>query len=209
MAKSIIPKDSRYIPLTQQRWCCVPTCIQMVMLRHGIPLIPAELIAHYLGLIVPEEELKYFWEGRTGEKPHAGWGTQINKEEFSPNQAFKVLNIPLQMQFNLIDNFSDTEVFKEYLGIIEKEDKNVLVCYDWGTLFDVDYRGGHVCVIDRVYLDKGNMRIIDPEYKAPKWRVVGIDKMFKAMIQHGAANSGGFWKLEKKVWQGENESNLR
>jgi hypothetical protein len=42
MAKEIIPKNSRYIPLTQQKWCCVPMCIQMVILKHGMPLISAE-----------------------------------------------------------------------------------------------------------------------------------------------------------------------
>jgi hypothetical protein len=52
--KEIVPSDSRYVPLTQQKWCCVPTCIQMVMIKQGIPLQPAELIGYELGLIVPE-----------------------------------------------------------------------------------------------------------------------------------------------------------
>lgn len=74
--KNYVPKDSKYIPLTQQKWLCTPTCIQMVMLKNNITLVPAELIANLMGLIVPEDGLKYFWNSRTGPKPPAGWGTQ-------------------------------------------------------------------------------------------------------------------------------------
>lgn len=49
---NIVPLDTRYVPLTQQKWCCVPTCFQVVMLRHNIPLVPAEVIGYHMGLIV-------------------------------------------------------------------------------------------------------------------------------------------------------------
>lgn len=198
MNKNIIPIDSRYIPLTQQRWCCVPTCIQIIMYRHDLPLVPAELIGYHLGLTVPKEELKYFWQGRTGKKPRAGWGTQIYKKEYSPNTAFAKLGIPLRMNLKLINEFSNLQSFNSYLKSIEQNDKDVLVCFDWGTLFNDDYHGGHVCVLDRVFLSKGEMRIIDPEYKAPKWRVIKIKDMFEAMKYHGEKKSAGFWELIKE-----------
>lgn len=194
-AKDVVPSDSRYIPLTQQRWCCVPTCIQIVMYRHKIPLIPAELIGYHLGLIVPEEELQYFWNGRTGKMPVASWGTQISKPEFSPNVVFKKLKIPLKMELKLISGFKNLQTFKEYLREVESRDKDVLVCFDYGTLYNTDYHGGHVCVLDRVYLSKGEFRLIDTEYKSPKWRVVKVDKLYSAMKIHGDVKSGGFWEL--------------
>ncbi len=197
--KETIPPDTRYIPLTQQRWCCVPTCIQMVMLRHNLPLISAELIGYHMGLLVPQEELQYFWNGRTGEKPPAGYGTQIGKKEYAPNTVFKKLHIPLKMTWSLIDKFPDIQSFNKYLAEVENNDKDVFVCYDWGTLFDKDYHGGHVCVLDKVYMDKGEVRIIDPEYTAPKWRMVGIDKLFEAMKYHGKGKSGGFWELHNEA----------
>lgn len=46
MRNNFVPEDSKYIPFTQQKWLCTPTCIQMVMLRHNIPLVPAELIGN-------------------------------------------------------------------------------------------------------------------------------------------------------------------
>jgi hypothetical protein len=195
MNKDIVPKDSKYIPLTQQKDCCVPTCIQMIMLRHNISLLPTELIGYYLGLIVPKKDLKYFWNARSGKKPIAGWGTQVNNEKYKPNDAFKKLKLPLKINFNLIDNFADLDSFKNYLRKIEKIKKDIIICYDYGTLFNTNHHNGHVCVLDRVYLIKGKVRIIDPENNNPKWRVVNIKKLYNSMKFHGPQKSGGFWEI--------------
>lgn len=196
----LVPKDSRYIPLTQQRWCCVPTCIQMVLYRHGIPLIPAEIIGYNMGLIVPEEEVQYFWNGRTGKRPPAGWGTQAGKPQYAPNAVFKKLNIPLKMSWSLISKFKSNADFRTYLGMVEEKDRDVLVCYDWPTLFDPENKDhwGHVCVLDKVDLKNDTVRIVDPEYRAPKWRVIKIEDLYEAMKVHGDKKSGGFWELSKK-----------
>ncbi len=198
---SSTPTDSRYVPLTQQKWCCVPTCIQMVMLRHNIPLIPAEQLGYEMGLVVPEEAKKYFWNARTGERPPAGYGTQVSKPEYGPNAVFKRLNIPLTMSWSLIDIFSTIESFNDYLVQAEKSDKDILVCYDWPTLFNHTEKThwGHVCVLDKVYGERNIVRIIDPEFNAPTWREVAIDRLYDAMVFHGSSKSGGFWEIEYNV----------
>ncbi|HOI97666.1 MAG TPA: hypothetical protein PLA19_04145 [Candidatus Pacearchaeota archaeon] len=196
MPKEIVPKDSRYTPLTQQRFCCVPTCIQMIMLRHNLPLLSAELLGYHMGLTVPKEELKLFWNARTGPKPKAGYGTQIGKKQYDLNTVFDNLNIPLRMSLSSIDEFVDFVQFKDYLINLGKGDKDVLVCYDWGTLFGADAHNGHVCVLDNVFDGKNEVRIIDPEYKAPKWRVVKIKNLYDAMVFHGKDKSAGFWEFE-------------
>ena len=183
--KDFTPKDSKYIPLTQQKWLCTP------------PLVPAELIGNMMGLIVPEEGVKLFWNTRTGSKPPAGWGTQAGKPQYGPNAVFKKLGVPLKMRWSLINKFKNKEQFYLYLGDIENKDVDVLVCYDWGTLFDKDHHGGHLCVLDKVDMNNNEVRIIDPEYDAPKWRTVNIDKLYDAMKFHGKDKSGGFWELIK------------
>ncbi len=194
--KEIIPSDSRYVPFTQQKWCCVPTCIQMVMYRHRIPLMPAEVIGYHMGLVVPADHIKYFWNMRTGPRPPAGYGTQARKKQYSPNAVFRKLDIPLKMTWSLINKFKDIKSFKKYLSIRDSRDFDTFVCYDWGRLFDkLDFQGGHVCVLDKVYLDKNEVRMIDPEYDAPKWRIVDIDKLYEAMKFHGKDKSAGFWEL--------------
>ena len=192
--KDVVPADSKYVPLTQQKWLCVPTCIQIVMLRHNIPLIPAEVIGYNMNLLVPKRDAALFWKPRTGKKPKAGWGTQL-KEKLSANKLFKKMGIPLKLDWILIDEFKDFDQFKKYLGRITNSDKDFFVCFDWGNMFGTSYVGGHVCVLDKVYVDKGEIRMIDPEYRAPKWRVVKTKKLYQAMKFHGKKNSAGFWNL--------------
>ncbi len=194
--KDITPKDTRYVPLTQQRLCCVPTCIQMVMIRHNIPLKSAELIGYYLRLTIPKDMKSLFWNARISKIPKSGYGTQIGKKEFTPNTAFKKIKIPLEMNVELIDKFKNLDEYKKYLKKVIKEDKDIIVCYDWGTLFNERNHNGHVCVLDKVNMTKCEVRIIDPDQRSPKWRVVKIAKLYKAMKYHGKEKSGGFWELK-------------
>lgn len=193
--QTVIPTDSKYIPLTQQRWCCVPTCIQIVMLRYNIPLISAELIGYELGLIVPRIGVKLFWNPRTGRKPKSGFGTQKDKPQYGPNKFFKKYNIPFKMRWDLISKFKDYRSFLNYLNEIQ-ETQNILICFDWGTLFKSKYHGGHVCLIDKIYMEKELIRIVDPEQNAPKWRIIKMKKLFEAMKFHTNKNSGGFWEIK-------------
>lgn len=198
MEQNFIPNDSKYIPLTQQKWLCTPTCIQMVMVKHNIPLVPAELIGNMMGLIVPEDGLKYFWNTRTGPKPPAGYGTQAGKPQYAPNAVFKKLGIPLKMDWSLINKFKNLDQFGLYLVDLEKKDLDVLVCFDWGILFEKDFHSGHLCVLDKIDLTNEEVRIIDPEYDAPKWRTVKIAKLYEAMVYHSKDKSAGFWELQIK-----------
>lgn len=195
--KNIIPKDTRYVPLTQQSYCCVPTCMQIVMLRHNIPLVSVELMAHYMEVVVPKKEGKLFWNVRTTSKrSKAGYGTRLN-EDLTADPMFKKLSIPLRMQWNLIDNFNSVDEIKKYMQESVKANKDVLLCYQYGALFNTNHKGGHVCVLDRIYPKKGEVRFIDPECDVPKWRTVKISKLFKAMRAHGQDKMGGFWEIKK------------
>jgi len=195
--KEIVPRDSRYVPITQQRWCCVPACVSMIMYRHKIPLVYQEELGYHLGLIMPKDELKNYWNARTGLRPPAGYGTQIFKKEYYPDVAFKKLKIPLKMIFHPVDGYKSAEEFKKYLESVEKEDKDVAVCFDYGKMYNHIYVGGHVSLIDRVDFEKDEVRLIDPLYEVPKWRIVKISKLIKAMQFHTSANMGGFWEFAR------------
>ncbi len=101
-----------------------------------------------MGLIVPKKDRKLFYNPRTDKKPKAGWGTQINKARYHLNNAFPKLGIPLRMIYHSIDIFEDLEDFRNFLFLIEKEDKDVIACFDFGTLYNTKYYVGHVAVID-------------------------------------------------------------
>src|SRR5688572_25988968 len=104
--RSATPNDSRYVPFTQQDWCCVPTSVQMVMYRLGIPLLPAEEIGFHIGLTVPSDQAELFYDVRTSEEPptDVGYGTQIATPGFGLNDAFNKLGIPLSFTMHPISS---------------------------------------------------------------------------------------------------------
>lgn len=193
--KGIIPSDSRYIPLTQQPACCVPTCIQMVMYRRGLPLRPAEEIGFYLGLTVHPDRAFLFYKVRTSAKrPPAGYGTQIYRPEYEPNTAFRKLGIPLKFSLRTVDRFPTPDSLTDYLRITEVDDRDILVCFHHGTLYkDPTLDWGHVCVFDRIV--DGMVRIIDSAADQPKWRLVKPELLFSSMKNHGVRRSAGCWEL--------------
>lgn len=195
---SATPKDSRYVPFTQQASCCVPTCIQTVMYKLGIPLIPAEEIGYYLGLVVRPEDGYLFYDARTSSiPPSAGYGTRIYEANYELNTAFKNMGIPLRYTLEPIQEITSTEELRKTLLTAESDDANALLCFNHGALVDDDTRDwGHVVVFDRII--DGDIRIIDPSPTHPKWRIVKIEKMFQAMAKHGEKKTAaGVWHLKQ------------
>ena len=195
--KNIIPKDSRYVPMAQQKSCCVPASILIVMYKRGIPLVPQELLGYHMGLTVAPEFRNLFWQPRTGKRPPAGYGTKIYDKRYEPNAIFKKLEIPLRLVLHLIEDFKNEKEIIEFMVNSVKKDKDVLVCFNHGILKGGKSGGGHVCVLDRAYPRKKEVRLIDPSVNQPKWRVVAISKLIKAMKAH-TGKSGGFWELRRK-----------
>lgn len=203
MPKPIVPKDSRYIPFTQQPYSCVPTSILMVMYRHGIPLLPPEELGHYFGLSVPKEVKQHFWNPRIGKRPasklrpHAGYGTRIFEKGYEPNIVFKKLNIPLTMLLKSINDFPSLTEFKKYLSSLSGKEFDVLMNFHHGNLVnDPERDNGHVVVLDKIYLSKGTLRYVDPERRGAKWKIVSIKKLYEAMRANVNSNTAGFWEIK-------------
>ena len=193
--KDIIPKDTRYVPLTQQKSCCVPASISIIMLKLGIKLVPQELLGYHLGLKVNKEDKHLFWNVKTGKKYKYGYGTSPNRKKYGTNMAFRKLKIPLRAKFVLVKNFKTNKDFISYIEDKVKNDKDIIACFNPHTLVDSDKPGGHFSVVDRIYKKKNIIRLIDPSFNQPKWKEVDIDKLKKAMELHPVR--GGFWELEK------------
>jgi len=195
---SSIPNDSRYTPLTQQPYLCVPTCIQMVMYKQNIPLIPAEEIGYQLGLTVPPDAAKSFYKVRVSEEPpvNSGYGTQIQTPEYEPNQAFEKLKIPFKFTKRLASAISSIDEMINVLQKVNDEDKDALLCFNPGVLYFGEYKPftGHVVVFDKII--DGKVRVVDPDAKQPKWRTVEPSILFDAIQAHGDKNSGGIWYLK-------------
>jgi len=182
--KNITPKDTRYIPLTQQKSCCVPTSINMVMYRQKIPLISQELLGYHLGLILDEKSKKLFWNVRTGKRPANGYGTQMSKKQFAINTIFKKLKIPLVVTVCSLDNFKNKQQLITKIYRLIKKNRDLIVLLGSDVLNGTKNKNGHACVIDRIYPTRNLIRLIDPAADQPKWREIKIEKFIKAIKKH-------------------------
>lgn len=188
-------KNKKYIPFTQQPYCCVSACLQMVMYRHDIPLVEQEDLAYELGLIVPKEDAILFQKVRTSEKrPISGWGTQIQNPKYEINKVLSKLGIRLRV--NAMTDIDSIEQLRQILSEVIEYDKDALLCFDYGTLWQLEYsNGGHVCVFDK--LEGDTVWLVDPERNVPKSRKVDIHQLYKAIISHGRENMTGVWIVQK------------
>ncbi len=198
MTYQAAPNDSRYIPFTQQSSCCVPTSIQMIMYRNNIPLIPAEELGYHLGLTVATEEAPLFYNVRTADTPPAasGFGTQIFRPEYEPNNVFKKLGVPLSFDQKLASEIDNEAHLLKILHDVEEHNSDALLCYNHGVIRgEFQPNSGHVVVFDKIIDDK--VRIVDASWKQPKWRLIELALLLDAIKQHGDGNSGGVWLFEK------------
>lgn len=190
------PNDSRYVPFTQQDWCCVPTSIQMIMYRHAIPLVPSEELGFHLGLTVPPDQTNLFYKVRTSDAPPsgAGYGTQISNPDYEPNKVFQKLDIPLSFGQLFADDIVDEASLLNELSKIETADQDALLCFNHGVIKGkYEPFTGHVVVFDRSI--DGKIRIVDASWKHPKWRFIEPSLLLEAIQRHGNDNAGGIWKF--------------
>jgi len=193
--KNITPKDTRYVPFTQQQSCCVPTSMSIVMYKLGIPLIPPELLGYHLGLILNKKYKNLFWNVRTGKRPKAGYGTRVYEKRYNTNTVFKKLKIPLKTTDYSINDFTKKELIS-FISDNIKKDKDLIVLLNSDVLNNTNNNNGHACVIDRIYPSKDIIRLIDPSEKQAKWREMKINKFIKAMKKH-PSGQGRLTKMER------------
>lgn len=187
MAKSV---DPRYQIITQEPYCCVPACIQMVLKRRGLPILDQEGIGIQLGLVVPPVEAAYFNNVSAGKAPPAGWGTRINIRRYGLNKFFTVNKLNLESVYMLPNDFKQARDFiEERLG----QNNDLLVCFKYGVLYHNNIPYGHASLIERI--DGQKITLVDPAYERKK---VTIKDLLSSIKDHRKGNIvlGGIWAIE-------------
>lgn len=181
----------KYNKIIQKPHCCVGACIEMILNRHCINNTGQEDIAYQLGLVVPESDRHLFKKVRTEEKPSSGYGTQIQKEEYSINNYFRVNNIPLKEIYNFINNIDDV---RDFLKL--NSDEDILVCFHCGTLFDAPHANwGHMMLFD--HIEDDHVMLLDTSVKRD-YETFPLEKLVEAISIHGKENGAGFYLIKKK-----------
>lgn len=175
----------KYEKVTQKPYCCTAACLEMILNRHNIPNNGQEKIAYELGLIVPKNYVNQFKKVRTGLMPKAGYGTQIQKEEYSISNFFKKHNIPLIYEYHYID---DEECVIKFLK--ENNCNDIIVCANCSKLYEINNENyGHMVLFD--HLENNSVVILDPGVNRDIEKIK-IDKVIEAIKYHGKDNVGGF-----------------
>lgn len=185
------PQNSRYRPIGQKPYCCVPTCIQMVLEKNGLPKLSQEAIGIELGLVVPPEYAEEFENVPVSETPVAssGFGTRIQDPDYSLEHLIEKEQWPFRLELKLASTIADEQALIDMLQAVEARDGDALICYQ------NDRSTGHVTVFNRMVNNK--IDIIDPSPLHDKWRSLEIGDVYQRIRDHGDANVGGIWLLER------------
>ena len=187
----LINQKPFYKPIKQKPYCCVPACISMVLDRRKTKHSSQEEIGYELGLIIPKEKIHLFTKIKTGKKPIAGYGTQVNKKKYSINNYFFKNKIKLKETHYPIEKNKNTNKF-----IVEnlRSGNDLIVCFNNKKLYGgEDY--GHVSLIQKI--NDNIITLIDPENNVPDKRKVKLQKLVDAMECHGKKKRGGFWIISE------------
>ncbi|HEY1063773.1 MAG TPA: Type 1 glutamine amidotransferase-like domain-containing protein [Candidatus Saccharimonadales bacterium] len=184
-------ENSRYRPISQKPYCCVPTCLQMVLEKNGLPRPTQEAIGIQLGLVVPPEFAEEFEDVPVSEKPlvSSGFGTRIQDPNYSLDSLIKKEQWPLKLTIRLASDIASEQALADILQDVETRDSDALICYQNDRGF------GHVTVFNRMV--NKEVGIIDPSPLYDKWRTLDLTDIYRRIQKHGDANMGGIWLLER------------
>ena len=182
MTKEKIRIKPNYLPLTQQKYCCLPCCIQWIMLRQGLKLISQDKMAKDLGVVIrPEDQRLFNLKLKTAEKllpGKLGYGTWTYKIP----QFLKKHRIPLSVKRYYPSKIKDV---KKFLCQNMQEGNDTIVTFNVAAYANpksgINYV--HSCVIDSLAF-KNKKTIVtlgDPEYLHRKFFDIDLDKLLLGM----------------------------
>lgn len=181
----------KYKKIIQKPHCCTAACLEMILNRNKIKNNGQEYIAYELGLVVPPNERYLFKKHRDEEKPLAGYGTQIQKKEYSIERFFDNNNINLYVEYKFI---TDIELVKKFLN--KNINNDIIICIHCGTLYDsINSNWGHMILFESI--DKNIITILDPSENRD-YENIPIGKLIDAIKIHGKENGAGFWLIKNK-----------
>ncbi len=190
-----IKTKTPYIPLTQQKYCCVACAVQWILLRRKVKMVEQEIIAKELGLTIPRSVQKLFnVKMRTlKKKPKIGWGTR-EQDGNKLNAFFKKHQIPLKAKKIFYEDIKDpVKLISENL----QKGNDIMAITNMQTI-DKNKKYGHALIVTELILDKISRVVLgDPDAKEPKFWETELDKLIAGMDKK-YGYSQGLYIISKK-----------
>lgn len=171
-----------YIPLTQQKYCCLPCCVQWIMLRRGLKLISQDDMAKDLGVVIAPEDQRLFnikmKVAKKLPKGKLGYGTWT----YEIPKFLKKHKIPLSVKRFYPSKIKDTIKF---LSENLENGNDIIVSFNMAAYAKpesgVNYV--HSCVIDSLTIKNKKVIITlgDPAFSHRKYFDIELSKLLDGM----------------------------
>lgn len=196
MVRSVSIKPN-YIPLTQQRLCCVPCAVQWILLRRKLPMFSQEEIGKALNLTIPPKYKNLFPKGFvrvSSKKPILGYGSQTSDKANAYNKFFRAKRIPLQTTYI---SLSKLEEPVRVIATNLKEGNDVMIITHMSAL-DRKKQWGHALIASSITLGKNPTIVVgDPHWDAPKFYKVPLEKVLLGMTKKVGKAERGIYIFKK------------
>lgn len=140
---------------------CVPACLNMVFSRRDLTPYKQSELGVLLGLVVPPE-LATKYPGAKVDQDISRWGVHPQEVETSVDTLFEKLNIPLRHYYYPISQIPAGS-FIDFLSDNIKLDNDVIIGFDYLTVYGEGSHVGHVCLLDGVDDGKNLVHLVDPD----------------------------------------------
>jgi hypothetical protein len=169
---------------------CVPACLNMILGRRGFEQLPQAVIATELGLVVPPRLRDVFPTAGVSENKR-DWGVHPQHEGTSLKSLFARHDLPLSELFYLPSHIPSSFGYADFLISNLEFGNDVIVGYDYATVFGVGGNVGHVNLICDVDSVQDFACLLDPEFvdQGPQWVKI------KDLINGIRAQQDGFWVI--------------
>src|SRR3989344_3983213 len=184
-----------YIPLTQQRLCCVPCAVQWILLRRKLPIFTQEKIGAALLLVVPPRCNRLFGDAFrvSGRKPPRGYGTQT--EDATPFNAFlRSKRLPLRVKHLRHSELKNPE--RTIVMNLKKGNDVMIITF----MSPVDKRRqwGHALLVSKIELGKKPaITVGDPNFTAAKFYDLPLEKLLRGMTKRVGKVERGIYIFSK------------
>lgn len=184
-----------YIPLTQQRLCCVPCAVQWVLLRRKLKMFSQEEIGKALDLTIPKKHKKLFIENiKIAKKPKRGYGTK-ETDGSKINKFFRKHKIPLKVKKVFHSKIKDP--VKLIADNLKKG--NDLMILTYMSVVKSKEKYGHALLVSEIILDRKPKLVLgDPSFLNKKFWEVDLDKVIRGMDKRFDGEERGIYVFSKR-----------
>lgn len=156
---------AQYRRIRQKPLCCLPTCLQMILDRHGFKQESQATILYKLGLIVvPREKRASFRGARLRKRSLEGFYERKKKghrELVAIRRYFARERIPFVVKARCIDSFSSSDDFRKYLITMLRKGNDIMLRFCTGfDFYDNDSWTNHVVLL--LAVNDNRLTLLDP-----------------------------------------------